>query len=121
MLRLSLEPDPTARDLPLRQGRAIGWFTEALAPLVDDLGPDGVRRVAVAVRAVAGIEPLVWPTDVAGMSTGEAIEQMVWSALAVLRRATEGHPAGCGPLGAVVLRRLIFSLRNLLNHPVLRC
>ncbi len=91
MLRLSLEPDPTAHELPLRQGRAIGWFTEALAPLVDDLGPDGVRRIAVAVRAVAGIESLVWLTDVAGMSTDEAIEQMVWSALAVLRRATDTH------------------------------
>ena len=29
-------------------------------------GADGVRRLAVAVRAVAGIEALVWLTDVAG-------------------------------------------------------
>jgi AcrR family transcriptional regulator len=91
MLRLSLEPDPATRDLPLRQGRAIAWFIDALAPLVDDLGADGVRRVAVAVRAVAGIEPLVWLTDVAGMTTEEAIEQMVWSALAVLRRAMDNQ------------------------------
>ena len=41
------------------------------------------------MRAVAGIESLVWLTDVAGMTTDEAIEQMVWSALAVLRRAVE--------------------------------
>jgi AcrR family transcriptional regulator len=94
MLRLSLEPDPAARELPLRQGRAIAWFSEALEPLADELGPDGVRRVAVAVRGVAGIEPMVWLTDVAGMSTDEAIEQMVWSALAVLRRAKDNHPAG---------------------------
>ena len=90
MLRLSLEPDQRAGDLPLRQGRAIGWFVEALAPLVPELGEDAVRRIAVAVRAVAGIEPLVWLTDVAGMSAEEAVEQMVWSAVAVLRRAGAG-------------------------------
>ena len=32
MLRLSLEPTSAATELPLRQGRAIGWFEEALAP-----------------------------------------------------------------------------------------
>jgi AcrR family transcriptional regulator len=84
MLRLSLER-PT-HDQPLRQGRAIGWFAEALEPLTGRLGPDGVRTTAVAVRAVAGIEPLVWLTDVAGLSVDEAVEQMVWSAVAVLRR-----------------------------------
>src|SRR3954451_18319358 len=35
MLRLSLETDTESRQLPLRQGRAIGWFTEALEPLAD--------------------------------------------------------------------------------------
>jgi len=34
MLRLSLEADPAERArLPLRQGRAIAWIEEALAPL----------------------------------------------------------------------------------------
>ena len=33
MLRLSLDPDIANESLPLRQGRAIAWFTEALAPL----------------------------------------------------------------------------------------
>ncbi len=87
MLRLSLEVDAATRDFPLRQGRAIGWFTEALAPLAPRLGDDGVRRLAVAVRAVAGIESLVWLVDVAGMTQDDAVEQMVWSAIAVLRRA----------------------------------
>lgn len=86
MLRLSLEADAAVRELPLRQGRAIGWFTEALAPLVPRLGDDGVRRLAVAVRGVAGIESLVWLVDVAGRSHDEAVEQMVWSAVALLRR-----------------------------------
>ncbi|MGV8896301.1 MAG: TetR/AcrR family transcriptional regulator [Rhodoglobus sp.] len=87
MLRLSLEPDATRRDLPLRQGRAIVWFTEALDPLTAQLGTDGVHSVAVGVRAVAGIEALVWLVDIAGLTQGEAVEQMVWSSIAVLRRA----------------------------------
>lgn len=43
MLRLSLEADTAHRDLPLRKGRAIGWFEDALAPLVQELGEAGVH------------------------------------------------------------------------------
>ena len=68
MLRLSLENDTEFRQLPLRQGRAIGWFAEALEPLADQLGDDGVRRLAIAIRAVSGIELLVWLTDIAGLT-----------------------------------------------------
>jgi hypothetical protein len=89
MLRLSLEPDTQSRQLPLRQGRAIGWFTEALEPLADQLGDDAVRRLAIAVRAVSGIESLVWLTDVAGLSREQAVEQMVWSAVALVRRTAQ--------------------------------
>lgn len=89
MLRLSLETDAKSRQLPLRQGRAIGWFTEALEPLADQLGDDGVRRVAIAVRAVSGIESLVWLTDVAGLTREQAVEQMVWSAVALVRRTAQ--------------------------------
>ncbi len=91
MLRLSLEPVAGAPELPLRQGRAIGWFTEALSPLTPRLGADAVHRLAVAVRAVAGIEALVWLVDVAGFSQDEAVEQMVWSAVALVRRTLTGR------------------------------
>ena len=99
MLRLSLESDATTRDLPLRQGRAIGWFTEALAPLAPQLGDDGVRQVALAVRAIAGIEALVWLVDIAGLSQHDAVEQMVWSSVAVLRRALTDAPPNPGERG----------------------
>jgi AcrR family transcriptional regulator len=88
MLRLSLAAEASERDLPLRQGRAIAWFIEALEPLVGRLGDDGVRRLAIAVRAVCGIEALVWLSDVAGLSRDEAIDQMAWSAVALVRRAS---------------------------------
>ncbi len=87
MLRLSLEADATTRELPLRQGRAIGWFTEALAPLAPRLGDEAVHRLALAVRSVAGIESLVWLVDVARITQDEAVDQMVWSAIALIRRA----------------------------------
>jgi AcrR family transcriptional regulator len=89
MLRLSLETDTDSRQLPLRQGRAIGWFTEALEPMVHLIGDDGVRRLAIAVRAVSGIESLVWLTDIAGLTREQAVEQMVWSATALVRRTAQ--------------------------------
>ena len=90
MLRLSLEADTaTRRQLPLRQGRAIAWFCEALDPVADHLGDDGVRRLAVAIRAACGIETLVWLTDVAGLAREQAIDQMVWSSVALVRRAVQ--------------------------------
>ena len=87
MLRLSLEPGTTGPALPLRQGRAIGWFEEALAPLVPGLGEAAVHQLAIAVRAAVGIESLVWLIDVAGLSRDQAAEVMQWSAQALLRHA----------------------------------
>jgi AcrR family transcriptional regulator len=86
MLRLSLEPGPR-HELLLRQGRAIGWIEQALAPLQARLDPPELRRLVLAIRAACGIEALVWLTDVAGLSRQEASELMRWSALALLRTA----------------------------------
>lgn len=88
MLRLSLEASAAREELPLRQGRAIAWFIEALDPLTADLGSEGVRRLAVAIRAVCGIESLVWLTDIGGLTREAAVDQMVWSAVALVQRAT---------------------------------
>jgi AcrR family transcriptional regulator len=83
MLRLSLAPRDAGR-LPLRQGRAIGWITEALEPLRGQLGDDGLRRLVLAIRSATGIEALVWLTDVAGLPRAEAVELMCGSARALL-------------------------------------
>jgi AcrR family transcriptional regulator len=88
MLRLSLDPEPSVRgDLPLRQGRAIGWISEALAPLGSRMSKAELRRLAVAIRSAAGIEALVWLTDIAGLSRKQAVEVMRGSARALLRSA----------------------------------
>src|SRR5213080_5316090 len=73
MLRLSLDPDPDHRgELPLRKGRAIGWIGEALSPLRGVMSARDIRRLIFAIRSAAGIEALVWLTDIAGLSRKEA-------------------------------------------------
>ena len=88
MLRLSLEDDPEARGgQPLRQGRAIGWITEALEPVRDQLSDDELHRLVLAIRSATGIEALVWLTDIGGMSRDAAVELMRWSAQSMLQAA----------------------------------
>jgi AcrR family transcriptional regulator len=88
MLRLSLEADPIERaQLPLRQGRAIKWIEEAIAPLHAEMAAAERHRLALAIRSVIGIEALVWLTDVAGLSRDDATELMRWSGRALLRSA----------------------------------
>ncbi|HYT12919.1 MAG TPA: hypothetical protein VEL12_09045, partial [Candidatus Nitrosopolaris sp.] len=102
MLRLSLDPDPSHRgDLPLRKGRAIGWIGEALAPLHGQLTERDLRRLILAIRSAAGIEALVWLTDIAGLSRREAVRLMRWSASALLRSAL----AESGTAGRTIKRR----------------
>jgi AcrR family transcriptional regulator len=93
MLRLSLEGDADARAaLPLRQGRAIAWISEALEPLLEEgLTSVQVRRVALAVRSAIGIEALVWLIDIGGLTRDEVIESMRWSAQALLSAARSGR------------------------------
>ncbi len=91
MLRLSLDPDPSHRgELPLRKGRAIGWIREALSPLRGVMSERDLRRLIFAIRSAAGIEALVWLTDIAGLSRKEAVQLMRWSARALLTSASAG-------------------------------
>jgi AcrR family transcriptional regulator len=88
MLRLSLEADPVEQSqLPLRQGRAIKWIEEALAPLGTDMSEAEIHRLALAIRSATGIEALAWLTDVAGLSRRDATDLMRWSARALLQSA----------------------------------
>jgi AcrR family transcriptional regulator len=94
MLRLSLESDPAERaQLPLRQGRAIVWIEEALAPLHTKMSDAEIHRLAIAVRSATGIEALAWLTDVAGLTRDEATALMCWSAQALLQRALADQKA----------------------------
>lgn len=99
MLRLSLSANDSADSadrLPLRQGRAIGWFVDALAPLRPEWTSADVHRLAVAIRSAVGIESLVWLVDVAGLSRKESAEVMSGTARALVRDAiaTDDQPRG---------------------------
>jgi AcrR family transcriptional regulator len=95
MLRLSLEATPTDRAaLPLRQGRAIAWIHEALAPLEDQLSEQAMHQLVLAIRSAVGIEALAWLTDVAALTRDDAVALMSWSAQALLHAARTWTPPG---------------------------
>lgn len=90
MLRLSLGDAP--HELPLRQGRAIAWFIEALAPIESSIGEEGVHRLALALRAACGIETRVWLSDVAGLAPAEVSALQHWMVDGLVQRALEAPP-----------------------------
>ncbi len=91
MLRLSLAEQLADRgSLPLRQGRAIGWFLEALSPLRGTLPDEQIELLARALRSATGVEALVWLTDVSGLDRQQAVALMRWSASAMLEAALRG-------------------------------
>jgi hypothetical protein len=88
MLRLSLElPRPHRDALPLRQGRAITWIDDALAPLRERISKRDLRLLVLAIRATLGVEALVWLTDIGGLSREQAGDLMRASARTLLRAA----------------------------------
>lgn len=93
MLRLSLEAD-AGDGLPLRQGRAITWITEALDPLRGQLSDTEIRSLVLAIRSATGIEALVWLTDIGGLSREQAAEHMLWSSRSLLEAAMGGSLPG---------------------------
>ncbi|HEY9357655.1 MAG TPA: TetR/AcrR family transcriptional regulator, partial [Arthrobacter sp.] len=88
MLRLSLEQSAEEqKGLPLRQGRAIAWITEALSPLRETMAEKDIHRLVLAIRSATGIESLVWLTDVGGLSRDDAVASQRWTAAALLNEA----------------------------------
>jgi AcrR family transcriptional regulator len=91
-LRLSLEPTGDGAQPMLRQGRAVGWIEDALAPLRATRPDIDTRRLAVAIRSATGIESLIWLTDIAGLSRTQAAKLMRRSAQALLQAALHDPP-----------------------------
>ena len=93
MLRLSLEQTADERrSLPLRQGRAIAWISEALSPLQGQMSEKDIHRLVLAIRSATGIESLVWLTDIAGLSREDAVASQRWTARALLQQALQQGP-----------------------------
>jgi AcrR family transcriptional regulator len=90
-LRLSLEP---GAERPLRrQGQAVRWIEDALAPLGRTHPNIDRHELAVAIRSATGIEALTWLQDIAGQSRRQAASTVRRTALALLDSALrEGTP-----------------------------
>jgi AcrR family transcriptional regulator len=71
----------------LRQGRAITWIEDALAPLRHSNPDIDVRKLAVAIRSATGIESLIWLIDIAGCPREEAASVVLATARAILAGA----------------------------------
>ena len=90
-LRLTLDqPSGMGRQArpTLREGRAIAWIEDALAPLAATHPHVDRRRLAIAIRAGCGIEAWVWMIDIARVSPTMAAALMRESAQALLKAAT---------------------------------
>jgi len=87
MLRFSLDPARAGQDLPLRKGRRITWFEDALSPLRPALGAGRHRKLVLAVAAAVGIESFVWLTDIAGLSRRDAAELLITTARSLTETA----------------------------------
>ena len=89
-LHLALAPRPATGGNDagtLRQGRGIRWILQALEPLGATHPGLDVDLLARAVRSAAGIEALVWLTDVGGLPREQAAEVMHASAMAIYEDA----------------------------------
>jgi AcrR family transcriptional regulator len=84
-LRLSLEQG-AERPL-LRQGQAVRWIEDALAPVGRSHPHVDRHELAVAIRSAAGIEALIWLRDIAGQSREQAARTVRRSARALLEAA----------------------------------
>jgi AcrR family transcriptional regulator len=71
----------------LRQGRAIAWIEDALAPLRRTHPAVDVHRLAVAIRSATGIESLIWLIDIAGYTRDQAASCVLDTARAILTQA----------------------------------
>ena len=91
MLRIALEPHDEEPDLPLRKGRRIIWFEDALAPLTTLPSEEAKRRLVLATSAAVGIEPFIWLTDMAGVSREDAADILVSTVESLVRDTVRRH------------------------------
>ncbi len=94
-LRISLGGSAADADLPLRKGRRITWFEDALAPLRTELPARSFRRLTLALAALVSVEVMVWLVDIARMTRTAAVNQVLWTADQLLQAA--GRPSSVDP------------------------
>ena len=86
-LRLSLEPGAKA-NLPLRKGRRLMWFEDALEPLRSEVTAPAFKSLGMALAASVGVETFVWLTDVVRLSKRQSAKQLLWTTRTLMDGAT---------------------------------
>lgn len=73
--------------MPRRGYRRIDWIERAIAPLRDRLDSDAFERLVSALSVLVGWEAFIVLADIRGLSRGQQIDVVAWSARAILRAA----------------------------------
>ena len=93
IVRNSLDPSLTGTDdPPLRPGRRTALIAEAIAPLEQELSPDGLEQLGHALALVIGPEAIIAARDVCGLSPDQTRDVTRWAAAALLAQARATRP-----------------------------
>jgi len=77
--------DPT--EVPRRPGNRLRYLAEALAPLDDQLGPERLQRLVMALAMCVGMESIIVMVDICGLPPPAAEAVKRWAAAALLQAA----------------------------------
>lgn len=83
-------------DVPRRPGNRLRYLSEALAPLHDQFGAEGLQRLVVALALCVGMESIMVTGDIGGLGPAEAESVKRWAAAALLRAALDEVASGDG-------------------------
>ncbi|HYI16389.1 MAG TPA: TetR/AcrR family transcriptional regulator [Thermomicrobiales bacterium] len=89
-LRAMLLPDATdASQEPRRPGNRLRYLAQSLAPLHDQLGPERLQRLVMALSMCVGMESMIVMEDICGLDATEAETVKRWAAAALLQAALD--------------------------------
>ena len=85
LLRLSLDTSTGVR----RPGHRVEWIANALAPVRGCIDAKIYDRLSRALTLMMGIDPVVVMTDIAGVTRGQALDALEWSARTLVEAAVQ--------------------------------
>ena len=74
-------------DVPRRPGNRLLYLADALAPLADQLGPERLQRLVMALAMCVGMESIMVTVDICGLPPADAEAVKRWAAAALLNAA----------------------------------
>lgn len=77
-------------DVPVREGRRIGWLDQVLEPVRNQLSPASYRRLRAALALTLGPDSIVIMKDVCGLDGADALAVLDWAARALLEAGASG-------------------------------